>query len=128
MALSAAPWPGCRQFLYIRKVSPMIRTLLGVVLSGTLLLGWCWYFSDYLPQHLQRLHVMGPPMQNGREIAEPADEQGKVQPSDVMKGPLKLVVFEKTGEPATVNYRLVGMALGGFLGVTLLASLLLAMA
>src|SRR6266446_4934383 len=106
----------------------MIRTLLGVVLSGTLLLGWCWYYSDYLPQHLQQLHVMGPPMQNGREIAEPVDDQGTPQASAVMEGPLKLVVFQQNEETGARDYRLIGIALAGFLGVALVAAMLLAMA
>src|SRR5436305_15307072 len=88
---TAAPVPSVS---YTLKGVAMIRTLLGVVVSGTLLLGWCWYYSDYLPQHLQQLHVMGPPRTaEGAEIIEPVavDEQGAEHPqvSMVKAGPLK---------------------------------------
>jgi len=110
----------------------MIRTLLGVVLSGTLLLGWCWYYSDYLPQHLQRLHVMGPPRTaDGVEIVEPiaVDEQGPhTQVSMVKAGPLHFNLFQQNADTGSRDYRLIGLALAGFLGAALVASLLLAMA
>jgi hypothetical protein len=107
----------------------MIRTLLGVVLSGTLLLGWCWYYSDHLPQHLQRVGWIGPPPNaDGSERAEPKNDDGEPVVSQVKAGPMEIGLLQKNPDSGKFNFRLIGMGLASFLGVALVASLLLTMA
>jgi hypothetical protein len=102
----------------------MIRTLLGVVLSGTVLLGWCWYYSDHLPRHLQQAKLINPPQQaDGTEVAEPVDEEGATPVSLVKDGPLAFSFQNQ--ETGGLDWRAMGIGLGGFVGVALLASLLL---
>ncbi len=109
----------------------MVRTLLGVVLSGTVLLGWCWYYSDYLPHHADQLSKM---MQEEPEPAEQAaagnvENTAKEEGEEVtfVQGPLAFSLFEANAEGAR-DYRKIGLGLATFVGVALVASLLLAMA
>jgi hypothetical protein len=111
-----------------QKVIAMVRTLLGVVLSGTLLLGWCWYYSDHLPQHLQQLGVMGQPNAEGADVAQAVDNDGNEPPVRLVQGPLAFSLFQQDADTGTRDFRKIGLALGSFLGAALVATLLLMMA
>ncbi len=106
----------------------MVRTLLGVVLSGTLLLGWCWYYSDHLPQHCQQVKLM---MQQDDE-ADPVEQAVAAnaeqnQEITLVQGPLAFNLFEQNAEGGR-DFRKIGLGLATFLGVALVATLLLTMA
>jgi hypothetical protein len=107
------------------KVLVMVRTLLGVVLSGTLLLGWCWYYSDHLPQDLQRLTTM---TQHSEE-AEPAApaEEGSEPAVTLVQGPLAFHMFQQDAETG-LDWRVIGLGLASFLCVSVVAAFLLTMA
>jgi hypothetical protein len=104
----------------------MVRTLLGVVLSGTVLLGWCWYYSDHLPQNLQQVGLMTPRAADGA-VVNPAAEDGSEMPVTFVQGPLAFNLFAQDAE-AGMNWKTIGLGLSAFLCVSVVAAWLLMMA
>jgi hypothetical protein len=115
-----------------RKGVVMVRTLLGVVLTGTVLLGWCWYYSDYLPQHLQRtgmdVSMFEKPVPPGGERTQSVDEDndGEV-PVTLVESRL---AFHPLAQDASGSrdFGRIGLGLATFLVVAVVAALLLMMA
>jgi hypothetical protein len=112
------------------EVLIMVRTLLGVVLAGTALLAWCWYYSDHLPQHVQQLSAMtqseeAEPATTAEEASQPEGDEPQVT---LVQGPLAFNLFAQDAETGSRDFRKIGLGLASFLGVALVATLLLMMA